>query len=136
MAGPKDKRASAARVPRKSPMAKTPTPSERGFIQVQLNFPSAYQDILDAEAALLQIKRSQFLEFLVRRKDGTFPLSRPSSGPTHKIPEDLGESSRYIWHCHKDVKDRLDELRLRLGNIPPTNWFILALNEWLGLPAF
>ena len=117
-------------------MGKTPTPSERGYIQVQLAFPTVYQDILDKEAELLGIRRAQFLEYLVRRKDGSFPLTRPATGPTYKIPRDLGEPSRYIWHCRDEVKARFDELRQRLGNIPPTNWFILALNEWLGMPAF
>ena len=117
-------------------MGKTPGPSERGYIQVQLAFPAAYQAILDTEAAILGLRRAQFLEYLVRRKDGSFPLSRPENAPAHKIPKDLGEPSRYIRHCRTEVKESFDEMRRRLGNIPPTNWFILALNEWLGLPAF
>jgi hypothetical protein len=28
-----------------------------------------------------------------------------------------------------------DELRERIGNVPPRAWVILALNEWIGLPA-
>jgi hypothetical protein len=136
MAGAKDRKPPTARLTRRSPMGKTPTPSERGYIQVQLAFPTVYQNIIDKEAEILGIRRAQFLEYLVKRKDGSFPLSRRANAPTHKIPRDLGEPGRYIWHCRAEVKESFDEMRLRLGNIPPTNWFILALNEWLGLPAF
>jgi hypothetical protein len=42
---------------------------------------------------------------------------------------------RFVWHCRPEIKEHLDRLRERMGTIPPRSWVILALNEWIGLPA-
>jgi hypothetical protein len=106
------------------------------YVQLSFQLPSFYLRVLDREAELLSQRRSTLLEFLVLRKMGVVHFERSSAAPRYR-PEraELRELKRYVWHCRPDIKDRLDRLRERMGNIPPRSWVILALNEWIGLPA-
>jgi hypothetical protein len=106
------------------------------YTQISFQLPAFYVRVLDREAELLSQRRSTLLEFLVLRKYGVIHFERSSAAPRYR-PErsELHELKRYVWHCRPDIKDRLDRLRERMGNIPPRSWVILALNEWIGLPA-
>lgn len=104
-------------------------------MQVHLGFPRFYEEVLDAEAAALALRRSQFLELLVRRKAGVVTTARARPATVVRWPKDPGPSRRYIWHCPPDLKVTFDALRARVGHIPPTYWFVVALHEWLGRPA-
>jgi hypothetical protein len=106
------------------------------YIQLSFQLPAFYVRVLDGEAELLGQRRSTLLELLVLRKSGMFKLERSPSAPKYKPePRDLKVMKRYVWHCRPEIKDRLDRLRERMGNLPPRTWVILALNEWIGLPA-
>ena len=48
---------------------------------------------------------------------------------------ELDETEQYLWYCRDAMRTHLDALRKKMGNIAPTNFVILALNEWIGLPS-
>jgi len=92
--------------------------------------------VLDGEAAFLGQRRAQVLELLVLRKVGLLGVERAPCAPRYEVEgNELHEVERYIWHCRGEIKAHLDRLRERMGNVPPRAWVILALNEWIGLPA-
>jgi hypothetical protein len=106
------------------------------YTQISFQLPAFYLRVLDGEAEILSQRRSTLLEFLVLRKTGVIRFDRSSSAPRYRPARgELDELKRYVWHCRPDIKERLDRLRQRMGNIPPRSWVILALNEWIGLPA-
>lgn len=119
------------------PRAKaTPAPTEKGYAQVALLLPAFYIRVLDGEAAFLGQRRSQILELLVLRKLGLLVVERAPSAPKYTVKSgELDKQDRFVWHCRGDVKKQFDELRRRMGNIPPKTWITLALNEWIGLPS-
>jgi hypothetical protein len=92
--------------------------------------------VLDSEAELMSQRRSTLLELLVLRKAGVIRFERSPNAPKVKFDRrELHIMKRYVWHCRPEIKERLDGLRERMGNIPPRSWVILALNEWIGLPS-
>jgi len=106
------------------------------YVQLSFQLPAFYVRVLDGEAELLSQRRSTLLEFLVLRKSGVVGFERSPQAPRYRVDRrELYELKRYVWHCRLDIKERLDQLRERMGNIPPRSWVILALNEWIGLPA-
>ena len=115
---------------------RTPTGPPDAYVQLSFHLPKFYLRVLDGEAAFLRIRRAQVLEQLVSRKMGRVRLERSPSAPKYKVqPNELRDVARYLWHCRKDVKAELDQLREKLGNIPARDWVILALNEWIGFPG-
>jgi hypothetical protein len=110
--------------------------SNQTYVQLSFQLPAFYVHVLDGEAELLSQRRSTLLELLVLRKAGVIQLERSANAPKIKLDRsELHVLKRYVWHCRPDIKERLDRLRERMGNIPPRSWVILALNEWIGLPA-
>jgi len=110
--------------------------SRQPYVQLSFQLPAFYVRVLDGEADLLSQRRSTLLELLVLRKSGVVGFERSPQAPRYRVDRrELHELKRYVWHCRRDIKERLDELRERMGNIPPRSWVILALNEWIGLPA-
>jgi hypothetical protein len=110
--------------------------SNQPYVQLSFQLPAFYLRVLDGEAELLSQRRSTLLELLVLRKSGGILVERSPSAPKYRLDRrELHELKRYVWHCRPDIKERLDRLRERMGNIPPRSWVILALNEWIGLPA-
>src|SRR5687767_13946909 len=109
-------------------MRATPPPSEKGYTQYSFQLPRYYLDVLEKEAAYLSHRRSPFLELLVLRKLGRFSLERSPSAPKHKPPkrEDLVDQDRFVWHMRPEIKVMFDNLRLKMGDIPPKSWIILA----------
>lgn len=93
--------------------------------------------ILDGEAACYGWSRSQFLEALVWHKYGQgLRLERLPAAPKYRFKsEEWLHSERWIWYCRWETKERLDEMRLGMGNIKPAPWVVLALNEWIGFSA-
>jgi len=117
-------------------MKATPVPTEKGYTQVALALPAFYIRVLDGEADFLGQRRSQILELLLLRKLGLLVVERAASAPKYAIKAgELDQLDRFVWHCKADVKKQFDALRLRMGNIPPKTWIVLALNEWIGLPS-
>ena len=110
--------------------------SAHPYVQLSFQLAAFYVRVLDGEAELLSQRRSTLLEFLVLRKTGDVIFERSPRAAKYRVaPGELHEVQRYVWHCRLDIKERLDRLRERMGNIPPRSWVILALNEWIGLPA-
>ena len=124
---------SASRPPNRTP----PLGGPGAYTQLAFQLPRFYLHVLDQEAAFLgNQRRSQVLELLVLRKAGLLRAERAPGAPKyHPTRRDLEEVDRYIWHCRPEIKEHLDQLRARMGNIPPRSWVILALNEWIGLPS-
>ena len=114
----------------------TPPPSDKGYTQLSFQLPRFYLRVLDGEAAFLGQRRSQLLELLVLRKVGLLTVERSPSAPKYKPNRrELQEVDRFVWHLRPEIKAHLTRLRERLGNLPPKNWVILAINEWVGLPS-
>lgn len=107
------------------------------YVQMAFHLPKFYLRVLDGEAAYLGgQRRSQVLELLVLRKAGLIRAERSSSAPKYQVGRgELDDLVRYIWHCRHEIKEHLDRLRERMGRLPPRAWVMLALNEWIGLPA-
>lgn len=111
-------------------------PASGGYAQIAFQLPKFYLRILDSEAERLgRMRRSQLLELLVLRKTGLCRFERTGTVTYKAGRNEVDEVERYIWHCRTEIKDELDTLRARMGNIPPRSWVILALNEWIGLPS-
>jgi hypothetical protein len=125
-----------ARPPRKPPRAVYLGGPGDPYVQLSIHLPKFHLRVLDGEAAFLGQHRAQFLELLVLRKVGLLRVERALSAPKYEVKgNELHEVVRYIWHCRRELKVHLDRLRERMGNVPPRSWVILALNEWIGLPA-
>jgi len=106
------------------------------YIQLSFQLPAFYVRVLDGEAMHLGQRRSTLLEFLVLRKSGMCVFERAPSAPKYRRERgDLDVTKRFVWHVRPEIKERLDRLRERMGNLPPRTWVILALNEWIGLPS-
>ena len=113
-----------------------PAPQGAPYVQLSFTLPRFYLRVLDGEAAFLGHRRAQVLELLVLRKAGVLHAKRSASEPKYQPSRrDFEERKRYIWHCRPEIKAHLDHLIVRMGNVPPRAWVILALNEWIGLPA-
>ncbi len=111
-------------------------PGTDAYVQLSLHLPKFYLRVLDGEATFLGQRRAQILELLVLRKVGLLRVERAPSAARYEVKgNELHEVERYIWHCRRELKAHLDRLRERMGNVPPRAWVILALNEWIGLPA-
>jgi hypothetical protein len=112
-------------------------PPVDGYYQIGMMLPRFYLRVLDEEGAYLGgMRRSQILDLLVLRKAGRLRLERSPAAPKYKLkPDEIEELERYLWHCRVEIKTLFDLLRERTGNILARPWVILALNEWIGLPA-
>jgi len=81
---------------------KRPSPTERGFRATRLTLSKAHQRILDAEADFAGVRRSQFLENLLRIRSGSpGGFLRRDGAPVYEFREndltDAGES--WSWYC-------------------------------------
>src|SRR5215475_6085142 len=112
-------------------------PPGDGYYQIGMMLPKFYLRVLDEEGAYLGgMRRSPILDLLVLRKAGRLRLERSSGAPKYRVePGEIEELERYLWHCRVEIKELFDRLRERTGNILARPWVILALNEWIGLPA-
>ena len=101
-----------------------------------MQLPAWYWQVIDGEAAHLGCSRSEFLHKLVRIRLGRETSSRgPNLPPVKWEPKLVAkEGDRKVWYCDPPIKSEFDELLRALGDMPPKNWFILAVNEWLGFP--
>jgi len=114
----------------------TPRPNDRGFTSIRLTLPRFYMRVLDGDAAFLGQRRSEFLDLMIQRKAGLLKAERSSRAPKYKMEAgELDETEQYLWYCRDAMRTHLDALRKKMGNIAPTNFVILALNEWIGLPS-
>jgi hypothetical protein len=109
---------------------------EGAVVPTLVTVPVSHFRMLETEAEIYQAKRAQFLEMLLRRELGELPFERPKSAPRYTFMErELTQNKKYIWYMRKDSKAKLDDLRMRLGNLGVSTWIVLALNAWVGWPA-
>jgi hypothetical protein len=111
----------------------TPVASSRDFAQVALTLPKAHLRVLDTEASLLGLRRSQLLELLFLNDLGHRALVRLELAPTYDFSRaELSDTERLLWYIRPEVKKLFDEHLLQLG-LKPSAWAVTALNRWANL---
>ena len=116
---------------------KRPSPTERGFRATRLTLSKAHQRILDTEADFAGVRRSQFLENLLRIRSGSpGGFLRRDGAPVYEFKEaDLtGAGETWSWYCSEDAFALLRDAMARLGVRDPVSWASWALNQWVGKP--
>jgi hypothetical protein len=112
-----------------------PSSGNEGLHQIAMRLPRAVLRILETEAGTFGWARSQFLDALVWHKLGQgVRLERlPAAPRNYRFSEkDWIQTERWIWYLSGETKRRLDELRMRMGNIKPSAWVSSVLTEWAG----
>jgi hypothetical protein len=102
---------------------------------VVLYLPPAHLTMLDQEATALMMSRSRFLEMLLRRKLGEVSIERGKNLPSYKFKEkdfEQEQHQRFTWVMSPEMKKRLEEDLLLLGQIGIQAWVIRYLLEWIG----
>jgi hypothetical protein len=102
-----------------------------------LTLSKAHQRILDTEADFAGVRRSQFLENLLRIRGGSpGGFLRRDGAPTYEFREsdlvDPGET--WSWYFTEDAGALLRDAMLRLGVRDAVSWVSWALNQWVGKP--
>ena len=111
----------------------TPTTTRSDYTQTGITIPKAHMRVLDSEASLLGLRRSQFLELLFLRAIGQNAITRLAIAPAYDLKRDeLGQPVKYLWYIRKEVKKLVDDFLLRTG-MKTSAWVVVALNEWAGL---
>ncbi len=111
----------------------TPAKIRSDYTQVGISIPKAHMRVLDSEASLYGLRRSQFLELLFLNQIGQQALNRLPVAPKYELKRDeLTETTKYLWYIRKEVKKLLDEYMIRTG-MKTSAWIVMALNEWAGL---
>lgn len=111
----------------------TPIRSSKDWIQIAVTIPKGHLRVLDTEAELLGLRRSQLLDLLLLNKLGQRVLSRPPVAPTYRfLRGEQAETERYLWYLRRVLKKYLDEYLLKVG-IKPSAFVVLMLNEWAHL---
>jgi hypothetical protein len=123
--------------PKKATPPRRPSPTERGFRATRLTLSKAHQRILDTEADFANVRRSQFLENLLRIRSGSpSGFLRRDGAPLYEFREndltDAGET--WSWYFTEDAAALLKEAMARLGVRDPVSWVGWALNHWVGRP--
>jgi len=103
------------------------------YTQIGISIPKSHMRVLDSEASLLGLRKSQFLELLFLRALGQNAITRLALAPTYELKRDeLTETVKYLWYIRKEVKKLVDEFMVRTG-MKASSWVVMALNEWAGL---
>ena len=111
----------------------TPIRSGKDWVQIAVTIPKGHLRVLDTEAELLGLRRSQLLELLFLNKLGQRVLSRPPVAPKYRfLRGEQAETVRYLWYLRRTLKEYLDEYLLKVG-IKPSAFVVLMLNEWAHL---
>jgi hypothetical protein len=109
-------------------------PAQRTCFQITL--PMAHHHILATEADLWSVGRGDFLTMLLRRKRGELVFERPKHAPSYSFEEkDLLATERYAWYLPNQDVPKLEEDRLKMGNISASAWATFILNDWIGRPG-
>jgi hypothetical protein len=101
----------------------------------QVTIPSAHFEILSTEADLWGVGKGEFLTMLLRRKRGELAFERPQAAPRYRFSEkQLREMVRYAWYLPPRDVEKLEEDRVKLGNVTVSSWVTFVLNNWIGQP--
>jgi hypothetical protein len=104
--------------------------SSRDYVQVALTLPNAHLRVLDTEACMLGLRRSQLLELLFLNDLGHESVVRMDIAPAYSFTrEERTNSERILWYVRPGLKKLLDDHLLRLG-LRPSAWVAVTLNRW------
>jgi len=105
----------------------------RDLMQVVLTLPKAHVRVLDTEAAMLGLRRYQFIELLFLSELGQAILSRPSYMQSYTFArKEIDETQRVLIYFRPEVKKLFDDFLARNGQ-RPSSWVALALRNWAHL---
>jgi hypothetical protein len=92
--------------------------------------------IIEEEAQSLGQSRSGFLTLLVKKSLGDVIVERNPKGRTYQLDRaELLATQHYVFYVDRPLADRIEEDRLRLGNLAANAYVIVLVNNWLGCPA-
>jgi hypothetical protein len=110
--------------------ALAPVESSRDYVQVALTLPKAHLRLLDTEACMLGLRRSQLLELLFLNALGHPCVVRMGIAPAYSFTrEERTSTERILWYVRPGLKVLLDDHLLRLG-LRPSAWVAVTLNRW------
>jgi hypothetical protein len=99
-------------------------------------FPVAYMNIIEQEAAALGQSRSGFLTLLVKKQLGDVVVERAPTAPSYSVARaEMAETQHYVFWVARELAERIDDDRLRLGNLAANAYVIVLVNNWLGAPT-
>ena len=102
---------------------------------VDAPLPLSHLRILATESRFLLVRRSHFLQLLLSDRLGLLVVKRPPHAPVYEFSEEeIVRTRRFVWHLRSELKDLFDRDRLRMGNVSPRDWIVLALNAWIACP--
>ena len=132
----KRKKGGKTQAPR-PPLVRSRRPSLAGedLRALSVRLPAAYMIIIEREGAEMGLSRGQFLTMLVRRDEGRVLLERPPTAPSYTVSEaELTKMVRYMWFVPTQIRERIDQECLRMGNIALAAYLVQLVNSWLGQP--
>ncbi len=110
-----------------------PVEDSRQLVQVVLTLSKAHVRVLDTEAAMLGLRRYQFIELLFLSELGQAILSRPTYMQSYQfVRSEIGQTQRVLIYFRPEVKKLFDEHLARLGQ-RPSSWVATALRSWAHL---
>jgi hypothetical protein len=110
-----------------------PVEDSRALMQVVLTLPKAHVRVLDTEAAMLGLRRYQFIELLFLSELGQAILTRPGYMQSYQfVRSEISETQRVLIYFRPEVKRLFDEYLARQGQ-RPSSWVALALRNWAHL---
>jgi len=102
-------------------------------MQVVLTLPKAHVRVLDTEAAMLGLRRYQFVELLFLSELGQAILTRPSYMQSYQfVLREIDETQRVLIYFRPEVK-KLFEEHLARQRQRPSSWVAMALRNWAHL---
>lgn len=79
-----------------------PVESSRDYLQVALTLPKAHLRVLDMEACLLGLRRSQLLDLLLLNDLGHGGIVRMDIAPSYTfVRQERTESKRLLWYVRR-----------------------------------
>jgi hypothetical protein len=110
-----------------------PVEDSRQLMQVVLTLSKAHLRVLDTEAAMLGLRRYQFIELLFLSELGQAILTRPSYMQSYQfVHSEIAQTQRVLIYFRPEVKRLFDEHLARQGQ-RPSSWVATALRRWAQL---
>jgi hypothetical protein len=111
----------------------SPVEDSRQLVQVVLTLSKAHVRVLDTEAAMLGLRRYQFVELLFLSELQQAILTRPTYMQSYEfVRSEIGATQRVLVYFRPEVKKLFDEHLARLGQ-RPSSWVATALRNWAHL---
>jgi hypothetical protein len=112
---------------------RAPVKDSRELVHVTLTLPKAHLRVLETEAAMLNLRRYQFIELLFLSELDQPILVRPNYMPAYTFTrEEIRETERILVYLRPEVKKRFDDFLGRQG-IRPSSWVSMAVARWANL---